>query len=67
MVLPSPNIGEIRGSLIVIFFGQRMVGFGADYIDQEVDKQYECVKKIGRGLYGIVWQVCLCSDSMYVG
>ena len=33
-----------------------MVGIGADFIDEEVARKYEMVKKIGRGLYGIVWQ-----------
>ena len=33
-----------------------MDGTGVDYVDRTVHQQYNMVKKVGRGLYGIVWQ-----------
>lgn len=33
-----------------------MVGIGADYLDSNVLQSYDPIKKIGRGLYGIVWK-----------
>lgn len=33
-----------------------MVGFGADFVDRVVAGKFESMKKVGRGLYGIVWK-----------
>lgn len=33
-----------------------MVGIGADFIDRNVLEKYNPIKKVGRGLYGIIWK-----------
>ena len=33
-----------------------MVGFGVDFVDKNVRTKYDLVKKVGRGLMGIVWR-----------
>jgi mitogen-activated protein kinase 15 len=33
-----------------------MVGFGADFLDRNVTSKFESMKKVSRGLYGIVWR-----------
>ena len=49
------------------YFVQRelghMVGIGVDYVDRRVLAKYNLNKKIGRGLYGIVWKAHAKSDN----
>jgi serine/threonine protein kinase len=40
-----------------------MDGTGVDYVDSAVRLQYNMIKKVGRGLYGIVWQARRVSDK----
>jgi hypothetical protein len=37
----------------------------AESFDRTVLQEYKPLQRIGRGLYGIVWQVCLVHYFMY--
>jgi serine/threonine protein kinase len=72
MVWNSQRLASFLGCAASTSLGQkyfvqrelgRMVGIGVDYVDRKVLAKYNLNKKVGRGLYGIVWKAQAKTDN----